>query len=172
MKKGTVIYLNGVTSTGKTSISREMQKQSSKLIYNLSNDMIAYMLNSERYRENYWITLFNTIYVMYDIAVMLSDKGHDVIIDGMIVNPPGVNGHYEHIIDVFSNSNLVVVEVHCPLEECKRRNIARGDRGVDQSDRQHQTMVKDVKHDFFINTQENDPETCAKQILEYLKSIE
>lgn len=172
MKKGTIIYLNGVTSTGKTSISRELQKQSDKLIYNLSNDMIAYILNRERYKADYWRTLFNTIYVMYDLAVMLTDQGHDVIIDGMIVNPPGISGHYEHIKHTFRESNLVVVEVYCPLEECKRRNIERGDRGVDQSDQQDETMVRDVIHDLTVNSFENDSATCAARILEYLKSIE
>lgn len=171
MNKGTIIYLNGVTSTGKTSISRELQQQSDKIIYNLSNDMIAYILDRNRYNNNYWETLFNTIYIMYDIAVMLAEKGHDVIIDGMIVNPPGITGHYEHIKNVFSASNLIIVEVFCPLEECKRRNIVRGDRGVDQSDNQYKTMVKDVVHDFSVNTLLNDSNTCARQILEFISSL-
>ena len=169
MNKGNIIYLNGVTSTGKTSISYELQRQSEKIIYNMSNDMMAALLNRERFRRDYWITLFNTIYVMYDVAVMLADKGHDVIIDGMVVNPPGISGHYEHMQNVFRDSNLVLVEVFCPLEECRRRNIARGDRREFQSQEQYDTMVLDVVHSLTVNSFENDSATCAAQILEFIR---
>ena len=169
MDKGTIIYLNGVTSTGKTSISRELQRQSEKIIYNLSNDMISYILNRERYNKDYWGTLFNTFYVMYDLAVMLADKGDDVIVDAMVVNPPGISGHYEYILDVFRDSKLAMVEVYCPLEECRRRNIARGDRREFQSQEQYDTMVLDVVHDLTINSFENDSATCAAQILEFIR---
>jgi len=169
MNKGNIIYLNGVTSTGKTSISCELQRQSEKLIYNLSNDMMAAIINRERYHKDYWITLFNAIYVMYDVAVMLSDKGHDVIVDGMVVNPPGISGHYEHMQNVFRDSNLVLVEVYCPLEECRRRNIARGDRREFQSQEQYDTMVLDVVHSMTVNSFENDSATCAAQILEFIR---
>ena len=169
MNKGNIIYLNGVTSTGKTSISYELQRQSEKIIYNMSNDTMASLLNRERFRQDYWITLFNTIYVMYDVAVMLADKGHDVIIDGMVVNPPGISGHYEHMKNVFCDSNLVLVEVFCPLEECRRRNIARGDRREFQSQEQYETMVLDVVHSLTVNSYENDSAVCAAQILEFIR---
>ena len=60
-----------------------------------------------------------------------------------------------------------MVEVFCPLEECRRRNIARGDRGENQSHEQNEIMNKTVKYDFCVDTSVDSAIECARKILNF-----
>ncbi|WP_433939936.1 phosphotransferase-like protein [Paenibacillus lautus] len=61
-----------------------------------------------------------------------------------------------------------MVEVFCPLEICRQRNIKRGDRAEDQSDWQDKLMAKDIQYDCSVNTHVNSSEECADSILKCL----
>ena len=64
-----------------------------------------------------------------------------------------------------------MVEVFCPLEICRQRNMERGDRTEDQSDWQNKIMAKDIQYDCTVNTSINSPEECADSILNCLSLI-
>lgn len=63
---------------------------------------------------------------------------------------------------------MLLIEVFCPLEECRKRNTERGDRGVEQSDWQNDNMAKNIEHDFSVNTFVNSSNVCAELILNKL----
>ena len=63
---------------------------------------------------------------------------------------------------------LDVVEVFCPLEECRRRNIARGDRGENQSREQAEIMAQNIAYAMRVETHLHTPEECAEQMIRTL----
>lgn len=176
VNKGKIIYLTGVTSSGKTLISKEIQSISDTNFYHLSNDMFQQMISNKFLQDNYWKYLSEAIIMMYRTVKLLSDMNISVIIDGMLLEMPEFqmnynNSHYNLLRDIFSDCPLMLVNVFCPLEECKRRNIERGDRGANQSEWQDEMMAKNLLYDIEVNTSLNDSKKCAELILHKLEGI-
>lgn len=174
MKNGGIIYLNGVTSTGKTSIGQAIQNIADRNIYIFSNDIFADLASRKYLESNFWYYLGDAILNMYYAAAVMAKNGAVVIIDGMLTNEPEIikrfgKSHYETIQSCFNDIKVCLVEVYCPLEECRKRNIQRGDRGEYQSNTQSKFMQKDIYYDFRVDTLINPPEVCAKQILNNLQ---
>jgi len=173
MNKGKIIYLNGVTSTGKTTLSKSIQQIANVNFYHMSFDMFQQMISMKFLQDNYWKYLSESIIIAYYTAKTMSDMNINVIIDGMLLEMPEFQlnyqkSHYEIFKDIFTDSSLLLVQVSCPLEECRKRNIERGDRGVDQSDWQNDKMAKNIEYDFVVNTFVNSSNECAELILSKL----
>ena len=128
MNKGRIIFLNGVTSSGKTSIVEALQNREDCYFYVVANDLFEQMIGDRFLREDYWKHLAPVILLMYRTAKLFSDQGHDVLIDGILVERPEIAPHYKQMMDILAENPLSIVEVACPLEICRERNIARGDR--------------------------------------------
>ena len=166
MEKGKIIYLNGVTSTGKTSITKALQNREDVFFYALSNDLFEETVGDRYLRADYWKHLWDAIYMMYHTAKLFSDMGKNVIIDGMILEKEEFHPHYQQILEIFAENPLSIVEVYCPLEICRERNIARGNRGELQSHYQNQYMAKEVIHTLRVNTHLQSAAECAQQIMD------
>ena len=68
MEKGKIIFLNGVTSTGKTSIVDAMQNRGDIFFYAMANDLFQDMVGERYLRENYWKYLGDVLMEMYRTA--------------------------------------------------------------------------------------------------------
>ncbi len=168
MEKGKIIFLNGVTSSGKTSIVEEMQAQKDRFLYVVANDLFQEMVGDEYLKEDYWKYLSDIIIMMYRTARMFSDYGKDIIIDGIIVERLEISPHYEKIKEIFDGYPLEIIEVYCPLEICRKRNIDRGDRYETQSEEQASMMTKDIRYSFRVDTSVHSSKECADMILEHI----
>ena len=51
-----------------------------------------------------------------------------MIIDSILVEREGIAPHYDRMKEILQDNPLDIVEVFCPLEICRQRNIDRGDR--------------------------------------------
>ena len=75
MEKGRIIFLNGVTSSGKTSIVEALQDREDVFFYVVANDLFQEMVGDKFLRENYWKYLSEVILMMYHTAKLFSDMG-------------------------------------------------------------------------------------------------
>jgi len=69
------------------------------------------------------------------------------------------------VLDILRDNPLSIVEVACPLDICRERNIARGDRYETQSQEQAELMAKDIQYAMTVHTDQHTPEECAEAIL-------
>ena len=168
MEKGRIIFLNGVTSSGKTSIVEALQERDDVFFYVVANDLFQEMVGEKFLRENYWKYLGEVIIMMYHTAKLYSDMGKNVLIDGILVERSEIKPHYVRLKEILKDNPLDIVEVFCPLEICRRRNIARGDRYETQSQEQHELMAKDIKYSMRVDTGVLSPKECADRIVETL----
>ena len=83
MEKGRIIFLNGVTSSGKTSIVKAFQERSDEFYYALSNDLFQETVGIKYLREDYWKHICDAIIMLYHTAKLFSDMGKNVLIDGI-----------------------------------------------------------------------------------------
>ena len=145
-----------------------LQARKDVFFYVVANDLFQEMVGEEYLRENYWKYLGDVIIMMYHTAKLFSDMGKNVLIDGVLVEREGVAPHYEQLLGILRDNPLDIVEVYCPLEICRQRNIARGDRYETQSEEQAELMAKDIRYSLRVDTGSHSPEECAEQIMREL----
>ena len=168
MKKGKIIFLNGVTSSGKTSIVDALQSRRDVFFYVVANDLFQEMVGEQYLQEDYWKYLSEVIIMMYHTAKLYSDMGKNVIIDGILVERDEIRPHYGQLMEIMKDNPMDIVEVYCPLEICRQRNIERGDRYESQSDEQAELMCKDIRYRMRVDTSKLTAEECADEILRTL----
>ena len=168
MNKGKIIFLNGVTSSGKTSIVDALQERRDVFFYVVANDLFQEMVGEQYLQEDYWKYLSEVIIMMYHTAKLYSDMGKNVLIDGILVEREEIKPHYKQLMDIMKDSPLEIVEVYCPLDVCKQRNIERGDRYESQSEEQAELMNPEIRYSMRVDTGVSSPEECAEQIVKTL----
>lgn len=168
MEKGKIIFLNGVTSSGKTSIVEALQERDEPFFYVVANDLFQEMVGERFLREDYWKYLSEVIFLMYHTAKLYSNMGKNVLIDGILVEREELKPHYAQLREILRDNPLDIVEVYCPLEICRQRNIARGDRYESQSEEQHALMAPNIAYSLRVDTSLHSPEECAERIVRIL----
>ncbi|MDF2872211.1 MAG: chemotaxis protein [Anaerocolumna sp.] len=170
MSKGRIVFLNGVTSSGKTSIVEALQEREDVFFYVVANDLFQEMIGERYLHEHYWKYLGDVIIMMYHTAKLFSDLGKNVIIDGILVEQPELRPHYEQMKNILKDNPLEIVEVYCPLEICRKRNLERGNRYEQQSDEQYEIMAADIKYSCRVDTHKQTSEECSESIIQTLFS--
>lgn len=168
MEKGRIIFLNGVTSSGKTSIVEAIQDRDDVFFYVVANDLFQEMVGQRYLEENYWKYLSEVILMMYHTAKLYSDIGKNVLIDGILVERDEIKPHYQQLLDILKENPLDIVEIYCPLDICKQRNILRGDRYETQSHEQSELMAKDIAYRLRVDTSLHNSVECADMIIKAL----
>ncbi len=168
MQKGRIIFLNGVTSAGKTSIVEALQERDDIFFYVVANDLFQEMVGDKYLQQDYWKYLSEVIIMMYHTAKLYSDMGKNVLIDGILVEREEIKPHYRQLLEILKDNPLDIVEVYCPLEICRQRNIDRGDRYETQSEEQHALMAENIKYSVTVDTSTYSPAECADIIVNAL----
>ena len=168
MEKGRIIFLNGVTSAGKTSIVEAIQDRDDVFFYVVANDLFQEMVGEKFLRENYWKYLSEVIIMMYHTAKLFSDMGKNVLIDGILVEREEIRPHYQQLVDILKDNPLDIVEVYCPLDICRKRNKIRGDRYESQSEEQYELMAQNIKYSMRVDTSLYSSTECADMIIKEL----
>ena len=168
MGKGRILYLNGVTSSSKTSIVEALQARRDVFFYVVANDLFQEMIGEDYLKEDYWKYLGEVIIMMYHTAKLFSDMGKNVIIDSILVERDGIAPHYERMKEILRDNPLDIVEVFCPPDICRQRNIDRGDRYETQSEEQAALMAPDIQYSLRVDTSRLSPDECADAILKAL----
>ena len=91
-----------------------------------------------------------------------------VHIDGILVEREEIKPHYQQMLEILKDNPLDLVEVYCPLEICRQRNIIRGDRYETQSEEQHQLMARNIRYSVRVDTSKNSSAECAEMIVREL----
>ncbi len=172
---GKVIFLNGVTSCGKTSIASCMKEMCRSIIYVFSNDIFHEMVSDrafEKHEQGYSHLIADSITAQYYAARGAADAGFTVVIDGMLLDLPEYVERFgkrniELVRDIFAGCDFTMVNMTCPPDELRRRNISRGNRGVRQSDEQLEVMTKEFPCDINIDVMTTMPDESAAIIMRY-----
>lgn len=172
---GKLIFLNGVTSSGKSSVSDCIKEMCGEPVYLFSNDLFHCMVSYEAYSKHenaFWHLVADTITAQYHAAHGCVKAGFNVVIDGMLLDLPEYVERFgrrnlELLTDIFADCDFTLVDLTCPPYELRRRNLMRGNRGVNQSDEQLAMMTKDYRADLTFDTMTVMPDEAAREILEY-----
>lgn len=168
MEKGKIVFLSGLTSTGKTSICRELEKRKQYSYFILGFDLFEETIPEWSYTDERYA---KAIIAMYHAAKSFSDQGQDVIIDGLIMNFLGLDHHYSLLKEIFEGYPLIIIDIHCDMDILRQRNIERGDRRENQSEMQSLCVDKDVKYDYHIDSGIHNIKECTDMLIHIIDFI-
>lgn len=166
-----LIYLNGTSSSGKTSIAHQLQKLMEQPCFYFSIDTLLYSLASEDLeaimgkRAYRWPLDWDAIFSGYFSSVdALVKNGNHVIADAPIYNEK-LFGTFTHFLA--SIEKKFIVQVEAPLPVIIAREMRRGDRAAGVAQKQFAGIHQFLKYDFSIDTELNSPSECAQKIINH-----
>jgi chloramphenicol 3-O phosphotransferase len=162
---GRVIFLNGTSSSGKSSIAEQLLALLDEPHYYMPVDAFHGMrAGGDVAPEDLQRLVDRTCLGFHRAVAGMAAGGNNVVMDHVI------SQHWRLLdcLDLFAPEDVVLVGVHCPLPELERREQARGNRPLGLAARQlarvHAHGLYDVECDTGVST----PLECARQILDHL----
>jgi chloramphenicol 3-O phosphotransferase len=165
MEKGKIILLNGVSSSGKSTLARAITQQLPDY-FHLGVDDFDLVIERMEDRPNGRLIPVATEVFFYQTVAMFSDQGVNLVVDDILHDAAAL----ENCLDVLGSYPVLLVGVRCELEELERRELARGDRieglGRSQLAFVHTHEVYDVE----VDTSAESPQACAERVIAAMRS--
>jgi chloramphenicol 3-O phosphotransferase len=147
MSRGTIIFLNGVSSSGKSTLAKELVKILPDY-YHMSIDDFDTFIDRMEDRENNHLIPVETEYFFHRTIAMFSDRGVNLVVDHILHD----DFTREDCLKILADYPVLFVGVHCPIEEVERRENERGDRNIGQAKNQLEFVHKAEIYDLEVNT--------------------
>ncbi|MEU0988397.1 AAA family ATPase [Streptomyces sp. NPDC005953] len=162
---GLVIFLNGTSSSGKSSIARELAAQLDDPCFHLPVDAFHAMRSSPAIAPDRLPAVLKRTWMGYHRAVAgMAAAGNTVIVDHVLSEP----WRLWDCVGLFRPQDVVLVGVHCPLPELERREQARGDRPAGLAAHQFTRVHAHGLYDLEVDTGSTTPAECARRIKDFL----
>lgn len=172
MTNGTIIILNGTSSSGKTTILKALQEALPEPYLNAGIDKFIWMLPARYLDRPLWddvlgkadaageagFTLFSG---MHHAIAALSRTGNHVLADHVLVEPRWV----EECARLFAGLPAYLIGVRCPLEVVEQRERDRRDRTLGQARAQFEKAHAHGVYDLEIDTSLLTVEECVTAII-------
>ena len=173
----TVIFINGTSSSGKTSLLKLLQKKLQEPYLDMGIDKFIWMLPSRYLDRPLWddvlgkalhsgpvgLTLFSG---MHHAIAAAASRGNNVLADHVLVEKAWV----DECAELFAKMNAYLIGLTCPLDVLEQREKDRKDRTLGQAKLQYDIIHKYTKYDLELDTSKLTTEECAEQVIERLKS--
>jgi chloramphenicol 3-O phosphotransferase len=156
VRPGRVILLNGVTSSGKSTLARQLLLDLETPWFHMGVDAFGAMRAEHRTREldaaGVADVLRRTRAGFHRAVAGMAHAGNDIVMDHVLSEP----WRLDDLLTVMLDIDVVFVGVHCSLDELTRRERLRGDRMIggaaDQIGRVHSHHDYDVEVDTSVDT--------------------
>ncbi len=191
MAKGRIIFLNGSSSAGKSTLAATLQETLDEpyRYMSLDNYLKQFGKMVSEYQKLGQPSLpprsalnhppkfappsglggipFQSLVPKFHQAVAATaNSGNRVIVDHVLQHEVWL----EECLTLFEGLEVIFVGLYCPLEELERRERRRGDREIGSAKFQHQIVHAHGVYDIELDTSALSPEKCASIIVEYVNS--
>ena len=157
-----IILLNGPSSSGKSTLSRVLQKQlQESLFVNYSivsiDDFMKLATNEKIYEDD----VFEISGDMCEQVIRDLQKYDGVIIDHVITS----ERIYEQLQEALGQYSILTVQVTCPLDILKEREKARKDRCIGSAESSYEHLYPRFGYDMTVDTFFVTPKMGALRII-------
>ena len=192
MPSGSIIFLNGTSSAGKTTLSHKLQEMLEEPYVHMALDQFRDGL-PDKYRGLNsppgttgsrglnvvpvidGETAYTSIQFGEDgkkmlrgmrraIAAMVN-SGNNVIIDDIILSCEFLDDY----VEVFSGLKVIFVGVHCPLSMIDKREAARPGRFPGTAAGHFEVCHAHGDYDIEVDTSIDQPQQCAEQVVTFIR---
>lgn len=177
MQTGTILILNGASSSGKTTLIRLLQESLQKPFLEFGLDKLIWMLPKRYFNPPLWDEVLGKadqagsyghqlIHGLHCAIRSLAENGLNLLADHVLVEPQWVVDCASQLGDL----PVYLIGIHCELEILEQREAGRKDRTLGQARRQYQKIHAQGIYDFTVDSSESTPEENITQILAFLES--
>jgi chloramphenicol 3-O phosphotransferase len=172
MNLGKIVFINGTSSSGKTSILHALQTALTEPYLEAGIDKFLWMM-PERYLERpLWDDVLgladhagpyglSLVHGMHQAIQALSRAGINILADHVLVEEAWAR----ECAILFAELPAYTVGVTCSLEELERRESTRKNRTLGQARLQFPLIHKYVTYDLEVDTSKLTSEKCAELII-------
>ncbi|TPQ23456.1 phosphotransferase-like protein [Streptomyces sporangiiformans] len=162
---GTVILLNGTSSSGKSSIARALLGILDGTWFHMPVDAF-HAMRCERpiADEDLQPEIDRTVKGFHRAVAGMAAGGNNLVVD----HPLSRRWRLLDLLDLLVPEDVVFIAVRCPLPELERREAARGDRQPGLAAMQYSQVHSHELHDLAVDTSRHTPEECALRIRGFL----
>ncbi|MFB7655970.1 MULTISPECIES: chloramphenicol phosphotransferase CPT family protein [unclassified Streptomyces] len=163
---GRIIFLNGTSSSGKSSIAKELlQVLNGGPYFHMPVDAFHAMRARREVSSDELPHLLRRTWMGFHRAVAgMAAAGNDVVVDHVLSE----DWRLLDCLRLFTARDVVLVGVHCSLEELERRERERGDRPTGLAARQFHHVHAHGLYDIECDTTTASAVDCARQISDFL----
>ncbi|MDG4862342.1 AAA family ATPase [Streptomyces sp. T-3] len=166
MTAGRIIFLNGTSSSGKSSIARELLDiLDDGVFFHLAVDTFNAMRTQRSLtQEDLDTALRRTRMGFHRSIAAMAEAGNDVVVDHVLSEP----WRLIDCLTVLRPQDVLFVGVRCSPAELARREAARGDRPSGLAALQYDLVHQHGDYDLECDTSTASPRECAELIKEFL----
>ena len=164
MTKEKIIFLNGTSSSGKTTIAKSLQEELDELYARASLDVFLHQLPDKFLDDHQKFSkkLPELVHCFQSSVAAQAHAGMNVILDHVLENPAWL----DDCLCLFSGIEVLFVAVKCPLAELERREGERGDRHIGLARYQYERVHAHRVYDLELDTSILSVEQCVEAIAE------
>jgi chloramphenicol 3-O phosphotransferase len=168
MKKNKVIFLNGTTSSGKSTLAKAFQEIMEEPVLYVSNDKFIFMISDRDLKDDSIRPpiIIPLLSAFHRSIPLIGECGRAMIIDHVVEREDWMN----EIVMNREGFTTYCVKVHCSVEELERRETKRGNRKVGLAKWQSQFIHNFIEYDFKIDTENESTEESVKRLKELFYS--
>lgn len=185
-----IIFLNGTSSSGKSSIAEELQKQHKTPLLHFGIDTLFDALpkrvvgETDDAKQGFFYDMtggtlqkievgpyaHRLLCCTVPVVEQLISCDNQLVIDEILFAGEGRDFLHDYAA-AFAGQTAYFIKVDCPLDELERREKERANRH-DGLARMHFEAVHahGFDYDFTVDTSQADPARCAQQILSFIAS--
>jgi chloramphenicol 3-O phosphotransferase len=153
-----VIFLNGASSSGKSSLAHALQLRLEKPFIYFAEDMFFSALPAREYPQSDSFRYGSRLYSGFtQCARTLTECGNRLIVDTVAWNPGSLDG----FVNALWDTHVFAVGVHCPLSILEVREQERKNRSLGLARKQLELVHLDALYDFEVNTATMESSACA-----------
>ncbi|MFJ4890393.1 AAA family ATPase [Streptomyces sp. NPDC088788] len=162
---GTVVLLNGTSSSGKTSIARALLDRLEGTWFHMPVDAFHALRGGRQIPDSELQEEIDRTAKGFHRAVAgMAAGGNNLVVD----YPLSRRWRLLDLLDLLVPEDTVLVAVRCPLPELNRREADRGDRSPGLAALQYAQVHAHGPHDIDVDTSVLTPSECARRIHDFL----
>jgi len=165
---GRIIFLNGASSSGKTTIGRALQEALDELYLLVSADGFLSQLPESFLagERRFSVKLPVLVHAFHATAAAQALAGMNIILDHVLQDPAWL----DDCLGQFCDIEVLFVAIKCPLPELKKREADRGNRSIGSAKSQYNRVHAHNIYDLELDTAILSPEQCVATIAEHVRS--
>jgi chloramphenicol 3-O phosphotransferase len=169
MEKGNIIILNGVSSSGKTTLAKTLQERLSHPFFHMDVDVFC-LMSPEKFNIDNYSVQWNFVSNMFHTVKLYADMGFNLIVPCAFLNEGHFGDFLKNCVTLLHMYPVLFVHVKCPVDELRRREKERGDRKIGDAETMLPTLVPKDIYDIEVDTYNLSVEECADRIIDRLNS--
>lgn len=162
---GRIIFLNGTSSSGKSSIARELLQVLDEPYFHIPVDAFHAMRSHCEVAPDELRGVLRRTWMGFHRAVAsMAASGNNVVVDHVLSE----QWRLLDCLGLFAPGDVVLVGVRCSPQELERRERERGDRPMGLAARQLEQVHAHGLYDIECDTDTDSAADCALQIRDFL----